>query len=143
MNCGRSWWWGMAPLLAILALAWGGLLGCYSHEARSADRLKDKVEEFHLEKGRMPTTEEIAVLQKEADEEERAIRKAELEEAKKQAVEAGGAALSGNFVGAGVLALGAFLTWLGVGRAEEKKKPKAPAPTTPVASAQSGGEVKL
>jgi len=127
--------------ILVLALAGGVLLGCYSHAAKSADRLKDKVEAFGIQNGRMPTDAELAVLQKEADEEEKAIRAAELAEAKEKAIAAGGAALSGNLIGAGILGLGAVLAFFGLGRKEEPK-PKASPPaasSTPIAAAAEGG----
>lgn len=101
------------------------LAGCYSREARTQERLDAKVDAFAAANGREPNAEEMAVLRTAAENEERAARRGELEAAGKDALAAGGAAVSGNLIGAGLLGIGALLTLLGLNRGKKALLPDA------------------
>lgn len=116
-------------VLAVLALAVGGSVGCYNFGRNVADRLEEKVAAFEAKEGRTPTAEEVSTLAAEAEKEEREVRGAELDDAKRKAAEGAGALLGGNWIAGAVLLLGAGATFLGFGR--KKPAPKTPEPPKP------------
>ena len=114
-------------ILLVLALVIGGT-GCYNAAARTKERLEAKVELFMETNHRSPTAEEVAVLRTEAKAEEIAFRSAEISDASQKAVGAVGAATTGNLVAAGILGIGALMTFLGLNR---KAAPKVVPPSPP------------
>jgi hypothetical protein len=103
------------------------LAGCYSREERAKERLYVKIEAFESSNGRSPNADELSTLKAEAENEEIDARRIELEGAAKDAVAAGGAAASGNFIVAGLLGVGALLTLLGLNRGKKTVPPEAAA----------------
>lgn len=110
-------------LCAVLCLA---AIGCYNHASRSKERLDAKVQAFSIQNGREPNVQELAALKMEADKEEAEARAGEIAKAKEDALAAGGAALTGNYIAAAVLAVGALATFLGLNRGKVKV-PEKPA----------------
>lgn len=109
----------LSALLCLVAI------GCYSHASRSKERLDAKVQAFSTQNGRDPNAQELAALKMEADKEEAEARAGEIAKAKEDALAAGGAAISGNYIAAGILAIGALATFLGLNRGKAKVPEKS------------------
>lgn len=102
----------MKVVLAAFVVAVLG--GCWNTKERVDELVQYKIEDYQEKNGTAPSAEEVAVFQKEAEEQE----KAEAVERRKQALAEGaegvGAIASGNLVGGGLLLGGAILTFFGL-----------------------------
>ena len=107
----------LAGLVAFL------VIGCWNAKARVDELLHYKIEDYREKNGgKEPTNEEIVVMQKEAEDQERKESKERRETALAEGAEGVGQLASGNLVGGGLLLAGAVLTYLGL-RGGAKGKP--------------------